>query len=441
MAFGLFIVLFAIEYLGLGYDFPILRALKVSLVLSFGLAGWLALKGEPGRMFRYRQARLILTFVLLTGASMTWALVGTHALRSFQNQVGYFVMCFAGFMLLTTEARFRRFLHVLVAFHVLLVLINMDILLSGARVGVFKAGFFLGDGNDFGWSLNVALPFALFGAFTDSRFVVRVLSFASAGLLAFGIVGTQSRGATIALAASGLWFILNSKRKALSLALLTVALATALLFAPAKYFERMDTVASFQEDNSAQGRLRAWRAATQMAFDYPLGVGAGNFNSAYGRFYRGNIDPKVWGAARWISVHSIYFAVLAEYGFLGLFLWLFILWSIFRDNLRLERLASIAGSGAIHLPGVGVFLNMGLIGYAAGGAFLGGVDYPHLVILSFLSLGALSMREAEVRQAAATGTDPGPPSTDGPPGRRAAAVVHGKLGPRPVGRARGALGR
>ena len=47
----------------------------------------------------------------------------------------------------------------------------------------------------------------------------------------------------------------------------------------------MNTMENYEEDSSAQGRLRAWHAARQMALDYPLGVGANNFSSAYGRFY------------------------------------------------------------------------------------------------------------------------------------------------------------
>jgi hypothetical protein len=174
-----------------------------------------------------------------------------------------------------------------------------------------------------------------------------------------------------------------------------------------------------------------------MAFDYPLGVGAGNFNSAYGRFYRGNIDPKAWGAARWISVHSIYFAVLAEYGFLGLFLWLFILWSIFRDILRLERLASIAGSGAIHLPGVGVFPTWPSSVTRQAARSGGGLPPGQF---SVSAPGALSMR-SEGFAGGGDRTDRGPPSSNGPPGGETAAVIYGKLGPSPSGGARGALGR
>ena len=82
--------------------------------------------------------------------------------------------------------------------------------------------------------------------------------------------------------------------------------------APSGYFGRMGTVADYEEDNSAQQRLQAWGAALRMALDHPLGVGAGNFNSAYGRRYNPStvgegVSRVGWGNMRWISPHSIYF--------------------------------------------------------------------------------------------------------------------------------------
>ena len=70
--------------------------------------------------------------------------------------------------------------------------------------------------------------------------------------------------------------------------------------------------------HGALARLEAWGAAIKMSIDYPLGVGAGNFNSAFGRHYIDLSNSRVgWGAQRWISAHRIYFKVLGEFGVLG----------------------------------------------------------------------------------------------------------------------------
>jgi len=135
----------------------------------------------------------------------------------------------------------------------------------------------------------------------------------------------------------------------------------------------------YMEGSSTAGRLQAWRAATQMAIDYPLGVGAGNFQSVYGRFYMERFsDPIDWASRRWISPHSIYFAVLAEYGFLGLLLLLAIIGELLFVNWKLCK---IPESG--QLP---VCISMSVVAFAVGGAFLGGIKYPHLYILGGLTL-------------------------------------------------------
>jgi len=95
-----------------------------------------------------------------------------------------------------------------------------------------------------------------------------------------------------------------TRRRAVGLTVVGAAIAAVLVLAPAEYFNRMNTIAEYEEDGSAMGRIGAWTAATQMALDYPLGVGAGNFNTAYGRFYRPP-DAK----AKWVSAHSVYFKV------------------------------------------------------------------------------------------------------------------------------------
>ena len=108
-----------------------------------------------------------------------------------------------------------------------------------------------------------------------------------------------------------------AKRKAATAIALVLVVGVALLFAPSGYVNRMQSIDNYQDDSSAQGRIRAWKASARMAIDYPLGVGAGSFNSAFGRFYMPT-DAQGWAPNRWISAHSVYFKVLGEYGFLGL---------------------------------------------------------------------------------------------------------------------------
>ena len=90
-------------------------------------------------------------------------------------------------------------------------------------------------------------------------------------------------------------------------------LVVAVFFAPEGSFGRIGTITDYQEDESAIGRLIAWKAGLQMFADNPaFGVGAGVFGVAYGKAYR---PEGVRG--KWIAPHSSYVQVLAETGLFG----------------------------------------------------------------------------------------------------------------------------
>jgi O-antigen ligase len=155
-----------------------------------------------------------------------------------------------------------------------------------------------------------------------------------------------------------------------------------ILVAPSNYYSRMKTISDYQEDSSAMGRIKAWRTAMEMAADYPmLGVGAGSFNSAYGRFYRKHTDP-----SRWISTHSVYFKVVAEYGYPGLIVFIMIIISSVMMNNKTYKILSAKGDppeGLLVWPKI---LNWSIITWTVSAMFLSGVDYPHLYILVGLTL-------------------------------------------------------
>jgi O-antigen ligase len=150
----------------------------------------------------------------------------------------------------------------------------------------------------------------------------------------------------------------------------------------------MRSVSGYQEDNSAKARLQAWGAAVRMAADHPLGVGAGNFGSAYGRYYRPPEDQGAlsWGAGRWLSAHSIYFRILGEYGLPGLVLLISLIWLNIRDNLRAHRTLVAAGKAARISPIWPALLNMSVVGHAVCGIFLGGWASPHIFLLTALTI-------------------------------------------------------
>jgi O-antigen ligase len=116
-------------------------------------------------------------------------------------------------------------------------------------------------------------------------------------------------------------------------------------------------------DESAMGRLYAWEAAWNMALENPVfGVGISNF--IYNYFYYSTH----WDG-RNHAVHSTWFGVLAESGFIGLVLFISLIVSSLA--LSLKMLNNINESECT--PGIRVVLNAapaGIIGFIVSGTFL-----------------------------------------------------------------------
>lgn len=187
-------------------------------------------------------------------------------------------------------------------------------------------------------------------------------------------VGSQSRGALLAIVAMvGLfWLRLDStgahgqhkggSQKALFGMLILVAGIGLASFMPASWHSRMDSISDYKEDTSAQGRINAWHMAWNLASDRFFGGGFEVYNKATFLAYAPN--------ARDVhAAHSIYFQVLGEHGFVGLLLFLLIWFYTWRwagwlrVNARYE-------AGTHWASVLGAMVQASLVGYLVGGAFL-----------------------------------------------------------------------
>ncbi len=144
--------------------------------------------------------------------------------------------------------------------------------------------------------------------------VAKLAVIALLGLQVAAVVVTYSRGATLGLATGFLaWFMLGKGlNKVRSLAILGV-LGLGLLFAaPEQFWSRTESIASYEEDMSARGRLDAWRTALAVVEARPLtGVGAGAFVQSWATYAPGD-------ALRPYVAHNLVLEIVAEYGVVAL---------------------------------------------------------------------------------------------------------------------------
>jgi probable O-glycosylation ligase (exosortase A-associated) len=393
------LLVIVIEYVGLASYIPLLKAIRLTTILSYLVFLWAIWRVGTAKLFAWSQTRTIVALIVLSALSMLWAVVTTHAFLSTRYLIDYLVLTLAVSALVDRKSRIDLLSWAMAIVCVFLISVNMDHLASGVRAGTFKAGYFLGDGNDFAWGMVFALPLILNLVLGKRALITRMVGLIGVACCLIGIIGSGSRGATLGLAASiAFYWLALSQRKMLGVIAIVCVTAGVLVLAPPAYFERMGSVAEYQSDNSARARLQAWGAAVRMALDHPLGVGAGNFSSAYGRYYRPDSGHNAlsWAPERWISAHSIYFKTLGEYGILGLTLLLYLLWLNLRDNLRSRQMLLGAGAAARIPPTWPGLLTMSLIGFSVCGTFLGGLSYPHLFLLTGLTIAASQLAVASV---------------------------------------------
>ena len=173
------------------------------------------------------------------------------------------------------------------------------------------------DPNRSAMNLAVVVPIAVaFLANKGSGWVWRTVCAGAVVLAVVAIVCTFSRGGFIGLSiAMAIWALREQKK--LRSVLIGVALALGLvLFAPKSFWQRNETVATFQEDASAMGRVYAWQVTSRISLDKPLlGVGAGSFRFAWPLY----APPE---ATRAYVAHNVFLDVIGELGWVGLLFFL-----------------------------------------------------------------------------------------------------------------------
>jgi probable O-glycosylation ligase (exosortase A-associated) len=214
---------------------------------------------------------------------------------------------------------------------------------------------------------------------SHSKWLRRALG-ASMALIAISALGSQSRGALLGMVAMTVYFWLNSRNKAgWGVALIAGAVVT-LAVMPDSYWDRMNTIKTYEDDASSQGRINSWWAAFNIANDNLTGGGfRTNISWVYERYAP---NPKLL-----LAEHSIFFQMLGEFGWIGLFLFLSLGVLTWRNAARMIRVQKLA-TDQLWAARLGSMIHVSMIGYAVTGAFLSMAlfDLPYN-IMAMASLG------------------------------------------------------
>lgn len=236
---------------------------------------------------------------------------------------------------------------------------------------VWGPGGFIGGNNEIGLAMLVAIPLQYYLYQISTRRWIRWGLLAIMLLSAIAVLGTQSRGAFLAIVAMGfvLWLRAPGNKLLPGVTILVVG-SVLFTFMPQSWHDRMATIGTYEQDGSAMGRINVWETSINIANHRPTGAGFAMYNKPVFDVYAPRpkehrvADPSIPRAA-----HSNYFQVLGEHGWIGLTLYLAIWWLSWRDAGRLRKLSKGREdlSWVYRLAGM---CQVSLVGFMVGGAFL-----------------------------------------------------------------------
>jgi probable O-glycosylation ligase (exosortase A-associated) len=250
--------------------------------------------------------------------------------------------------------------------------------------GVYRVqgpeGSFITGNNEIALALLMTIPLMRYLQLNEKRKWLHLGLGGAMILTTLAAIGSQSRGALVGAAAMGTIFWLKSRNKFFSAIMIVVAVGLVAAIMPQAWYDRMSTIKTYEEDGSAQGRINAWWTAWNVAKDRPTGGGFEMFQAPIFKIYAP--EPEYVH-----DVHSVYFEILGEHGFVGLGLWLLLAlltwltgsWVIRNAKRDPEKrwAADLAAMGQVSM-----------IGYFAAGAFLGLAYfdlYYHILMIIILA--------------------------------------------------------
>jgi len=387
----LFFILFS--FFRLHEAFPVLMPFRIPQLIAIAALstlGWHIFISNSIKYFISEEHKWFLVYFLIVTVGLVFAEYREGAIASWTgNYVKVAVMVFAISWLIQEKKDFGLAMRLIVICGIAIAIVALNNhangigLVEGTRVTIGRdIDSVLGDPNDLALVLLFPVSFALSMAFTKGvGGISRLLGFIGFILIVSGIIATQSRGGLLGITAIVGVFAFR-KIPSKTVVLILGGLLLIFLVSIAGISDRSSGGASEEGiDESAMGRIHAWETAWNMAVSNPLtGVGLRNYTEnyyAYTEFWDGKNH----------AVHSTWFEVLAETGFVGFITFLILFAVVLKSALRsVNRLDELRTSGSdvsseFYASAQGVLL--GLFSFMVSGTFLTqAFTWPFYILLA-----------------------------------------------------------
>lgn len=313
---------------GFAFNFPWVMLIAIVTLIS------LAISKEDKKVPLTSTSALLFAFLAWAAVSTVFAVMGAAAWLRLEEFSKTMLMVFVTLMLVKDRKRID----------LLVWMIMLSIGFYGFKGGLFTAltggahhvlgppKSFISDNNGLALALCMVIPLMRYAQLRATRKAVRIGLGVLMVLTGIAVLGTYSRGGLIGLVVVSGVLLMRSRRRIMLVLALVVVGATAYNFMPPKWMARMDTLHHARTTDSGETRIQSWQFAANVAFHHPF-VGGGFLDYE---------SPSLWAAyapegAIERAIHSIYFRTLGEQGFVGLFLYLAILLTSWRNCHKVRR--------------------------------------------------------------------------------------------------------
>jgi len=377
---------------GFAYDYPF-----VQLIALVTMAAWVLYR-EKQPLPMSAPTILLITFTIWVAVTTPFAVDVGAAFDRLIFVLKIFLLAY--FIMLIVRSREQ--------IHVLVWIVVISIGFFSTKGGIFTimtggqhsvlgpAGSFIADRNQLALAVVLTIPLMRYLQLNSAERFIRIgMGFAFA-LSVVAVFGSQSRGAFLAVTAMLLFLILKSRRRVLLGGLMIVLVPAVFAFMPAEWHERMSSIQDYEEDASAQGRLRAWGFAIDVALDRPITGGGFTIfeNRAAYEQYTGSSQAK--------AAHSIIFQVLGEHGFVGLFLFFIMGIATWTTGSWVERQARDRPE-LYWARDLAAMIKVGLVGYVSAGLFANLAFFDLIyVVMAIMIVTAARVAEQVAPKAAET---------------------------------------
>lgn len=256
-----------------------------------------------------------------------------------------------------------------------------------------------GDNNYLGMILVMCIPFLFYLVKYSEKKLPRYGFIATLVLMLLAVIATQSRGALVGLLALAVIYILGTKRKFVGLLVLSISFLFLTQVVSDKWTSRMETIQSADEDASFMGRVKAWQVSSAIALKNPV-FGGGfrvvesheiwdQFKDAPGLL--GFIDTPVLKKSG-VAAHSIWFEVLADQGFPGLFIFILLILNAFLTCKEIRKLVNLQKIKQNWAADLANSIAATLVVYCVSGSLLS-VAYFELPYVCFMLLEVIKLQQ------------------------------------------------